>query len=197
MAPRRRTRVSRDNGSPVRTRNAVKAAEAAGATGATEATGGAEAAETTGATEATGGAEAAGTIGATEATGGAEAAGTTGAAEGTVAVGPREFQERCDPAECQRATERHEVAPPPAARPPLDPGAPGEDVVVEDALLGPTWSKYIVLSRHVADLTMRDKRVVFMLMRNTEGCTSDWFIPRLGITMGEFCVFHTIGSKGK
>lgn len=72
-----------------------------------------------------------------------------------------------------------------------------EDAVTEDAAMVPTWAKYIVLSRHVSDLPMRDKRMVFTHMRNIEGCTSDWFIPRLGMTMGEFCVFHILGANSR
>jgi hypothetical protein len=67
-----------------------------------------------------------------------------------------------------------------------------EEILVEDAPLSATWIKYIVIMKQVQSLSMREKRSAFYAMRNSPGCTSDTLLPKLGMTMGEFCVFHTL-----
>jgi len=79
--------------------------------------------------------------------------------------------------------------------------AAAEEVIVEDPLLAATWAKYIVIMRHVADMSTRDTRAAFQAMRTAPACSPDTFLPRLGVTVGEFCVFHTLrqgsGRRGR
>jgi len=67
--------------------------------------------------------------------------------------------------------------------------------MIEEPPLLPTWSKYIILFRYVSSLSIRDKRAAFMAMRQVPGANADLFFPRLGITAGEFCVFHTLAHE--
>lgn len=69
------------------------------------------------------------------------------------------------------------------------------ETLVEDTPLLATWSKYIVMSYHVGRLGMRDKRFVFSALRKAGEVDEDMFIPRLGITTGEFAVFHTLAQS--
>ena len=68
--------------------------------------------------------------------------------------------------------------------------------VVDDPPLHATWVKYLVLARYVAELPVRLKRHAFLCMRKTDGATSDLFIPLLGVTAGEFCIFHALAQEG-
>jgi hypothetical protein len=68
-------------------------------------------------------------------------------------------------------------------------------MLVEDSPLAATWSKYIVISYHVARLGMKDKRFLFSVLRNSTDVDENVFIPQLGITTGEFAVFHTLAQS--
>ena len=73
------------------------------------------------------------------------------------------------------------------------------EVIIDDSPLAPSWIKYIVLMKHVGKMSMKEKRSAFHFMRNGDNVGPDTFIPHLGVTMGEFCVFHTLSqtlSKG-
>jgi hypothetical protein len=59
----------------------------------------------------------------------------------------------------------------------------------------PTWKKYIVLSSTVASLRMRDKRIIFDVMRNTPDLTHDTFFPYYGFTAGHFCMWQILSEK--
>jgi len=69
------------------------------------------------------------------------------------------------------------------------------DSASDDPPLEATWAKYIVLARFVNDLPIRRKRHAFLCMRKTPNATADTFMPGLGITAGEFCVFHALGMN--
>lgn len=58
--------------------------------------------------------------------------------------------------------------------------------------LDTTWAKYMVLAYVVEHMTTRERRNIFMHMRNTPSSDEDWFFPHYGLTAGEFCVFHTV-----
>ncbi len=66
---------------------------------------------------------------------------------------------------------------------------------IEDPPHAPTWIKYLVLARYVSDMSIRRKRLAFQCMRRFEGCDANAFMPTLGITTGEFCVFHAIAQN--
>lgn len=57
------------------------------------------------------------------------------------------------------------------------------------------WIKYIVLARYISTLPIRQKRLAFACMRQTENATPELFIPSLGITAGEFCAFHALALE--
>lgn len=72
------------------------------------------------------------------------------------------------------------------------------EVIVEDSPLTPSWIKYIVLKKHISGMSMREKRSAFHEMRSGENAGPDTLLPHLGVTMGEFCVFHALcQSTGK
>lgn len=66
---------------------------------------------------------------------------------------------------------------------------------VEDPPFVATWMKYIVLSRYIAELPIRQKRLAFWCMRQFAWANADMFFPSLGITAGEFCTFHALGQE--
>lgn len=61
--------------------------------------------------------------------------------------------------------------------------------------LGTTWKRYIVVSRTVESLTTKERRRMFQLMRRSPDCTENSVFPLIGITVGEFCVFHTLATS--
>lgn len=53
----------------------------------------------------------------------------------------------------------------------------------------PTWERYTVLAHVVSQLTVRDRRLIFQLVRKEgERATGDLFFPRYGFTLSEFAV---------
>ena len=60
--------------------------------------------------------------------------------------------------------------------------------------LGTTWKRYIVVSKTVEALSTKERRRMFQLMRRSPGCTENSVFPSIGITVGEFCVFHTLAT---
>ena len=56
----------------------------------------------------------------------------------------------------------------------------------------PTWKKYIVLSRTIENLRVKDKRNIFQLMRVKPGVTEDTFFPNYGFTAGEFSTWQVL-----
>ena len=61
----------------------------------------------------------------------------------------------------------------------------------------PTWKKYIVLSKVIEMLRVRDKRHIFHMMRRTENLTHDTFFPTYGFTAGEFAVWQVLSENRK
>lgn len=60
----------------------------------------------------------------------------------------------------------------------------------------PTWRKKTALARHVASMSVRDKRQIFTWMRDTYDSHRghDLFMPKYGCTMGEFCTWHVLAK---
>lgn len=60
-----------------------------------------------------------------------------------------------------------------------------------------TWVKYIVLSRVVSCIRIRDKRLIFHILRNHDETEVDenTFFPSLGFTSGEFAVFNILSDQ--
>jgi hypothetical protein len=63
----------------------------------------------------------------------------------------------------------------------------------------PTWKKYIVLSRFVDTLRVKDKRQIFHMMRNhgPDELHHDTFFPHFGITAGEFSVWQVLSENSR
>lgn len=60
----------------------------------------------------------------------------------------------------------------------------------------PTWERYTVLSHVISNLSIRDRRQIFMLARNTPTCFStELFFPHFGFTLAEFAVWYTLGDN--
>ena len=64
-----------------------------------------------------------------------------------------------------------------------------------------TWTKYTILTKHCESLSIAKKREIFAIMRNQViGCSSDsselyhLYLPRIGFTLGECALFHTISE---
>ena len=65
-----------------------------------------------------------------------------------------------------------------------------------------TWTKYTILTKHCESLSIAKKREIFAIMRNQVlGCSSGdsselyhLYLPRIGFTLGECALFHTISE---
>ena len=58
----------------------------------------------------------------------------------------------------------------------------------------PTWKKYIVLSRTIENLRVRDKRHIFYVMRNMTSLSHNTFFPAYGFTAGEFAMWQVLSD---
>ena len=61
----------------------------------------------------------------------------------------------------------------------------------------PTWKKYVVLSKFIEQLRVRDKRQIFQIMRRAENLTESTFFPHYGFTAGEFSVWQVLSENRK
>ena len=61
----------------------------------------------------------------------------------------------------------------------------------------PTWKKYVVLSKYIEQLRVRDKRQIFQIMRRTNNLTESTFFPFYGFTAGEFSVWQGLSENRK
>ena len=70
-----------------------------------------------------------------------------------------------------------------------------DTTLVDDAVLAPSWLYYIVAHRQVGNMSVRQRRYVFQVMRGDAAVTSDHFMPRIGLTCGEFCIMHVLAAQ--
>lgn len=56
----------------------------------------------------------------------------------------------------------------------------------------PSWKRYSVLAHVIANMRVRDKRQIFINMREMVGVDHNTLLPSYGITCGEFAVFHIL-----
>ena len=61
----------------------------------------------------------------------------------------------------------------------------------------PTWKKYIVVSKFVENLRVKDKRSIFQLMRLKEDVNEDTFFPFYGFTAGEFATWQVLKDTAR
>ena len=59
----------------------------------------------------------------------------------------------------------------------------------------PTWKKYIVMSRVIESLKVKDKRNIFYTMRKTTDLSHHTFFPNYGITAGEFSIWQILADN--
>ena len=59
-----------------------------------------------------------------------------------------------------------------------------------------TWTKYIVLSKMVENLRVKDKRALFHVMRTSE-VDENSFFPNYGFTAGEFSLWHVLSESNR
>ena len=64
-----------------------------------------------------------------------------------------------------------------------------------DFITSPTWKKYIVLSKVIENLRVRDKRLLFYIIRSAEYVDHNTFFPKYGFTAGEFAVWQILNEK--
>ena len=71
----------------------------------------------------------------------------------------------------------------------------GDTGLVADAALSPSWIYYVAAYRLVTNLSVRDRRHAFQVMRNGTSVTDEHLMPAIGLTCGEFCVLHTLATQ--
>lgn len=62
----------------------------------------------------------------------------------------------------------------------------------KDLITYPTWVRYTILSNFVTSLSIRDRRYIFQLLRQTPDVHENLFFPGYGITLSEFAVWYTL-----
>ena len=68
----------------------------------------------------------------------------------------------------------------------------------ERALLTyPTWERYAVLAHVVSELSMRDRRALYQIVRNSGSVNADLFFPQYGFTLSEFAVWNVLDGRRK
>ena len=64
-----------------------------------------------------------------------------------------------------------------------------------DLITYPTWEKYTVLAHTIANLSIKDRRHIFQLARNSKHVCPDLLFPTFGFTLSEFAVWYTLGDS--
>jgi len=64
-----------------------------------------------------------------------------------------------------------------------------------DFVTYPTWGKYIVISRVIESMTVRDKRIIFQIMRTFPDLTHNSLLGEYGITAGEFSMWQILSEQ--
>ena len=62
-----------------------------------------------------------------------------------------------------------------------------------DYVTYPTWKKGIVISHSIERLVVRDKRLIFSVLRAGDA-THDTFFPAFGVTAGMFCTWQILNE---
>ena len=58
-----------------------------------------------------------------------------------------------------------------------------------------TWERYTILATYIGNLSVRDRRNLFQLIRNEPSPSPDIFFPTYGFSLSEFAVFHILCDK--
>lgn len=60
----------------------------------------------------------------------------------------------------------------------------------------PTYCKYVILNLKVKKLNLKEKRYIFNCIRKYN-VDANYFIPRFGFTIGEFCCFQILNDNSR
>lgn len=60
-----------------------------------------------------------------------------------------------------------------------------------DLLTYPIWERYVILSNVISNLTIKDRRFLFQIIRK-QSVHPDMFFPHYGFTLSEFSVWHIL-----
>ena len=63
-----------------------------------------------------------------------------------------------------------------------------------DLLTYPTWERYVVLSHVISNLSIRDRRSIFLLARSEPKASPNLFFPHFGFTLSEFALFYMLSE---
>lgn len=61
-------------------------------------------------------------------------------------------------------------------------------------LTHPTWEKYTVMSSTVKQMSVRDRRHIFVESRKVDDISPDVLFPHFGLTFGEFSLWYLVGN---
>ena len=70
-------------------------------------------------------------------------------------------------------------------------------VAMKHLVTYPTWKKYIVLSKHVECMSVKEKRHILSILRKETDIVHDTLLPEFGMTIGEFSVFQLLADSKK
>lgn len=60
----------------------------------------------------------------------------------------------------------------------------------------PTWERYTILAHTIANLSVRERRLVFQVARSYQTAPPpDLFFPHQGFTLSEFAVWNTLKER--
>ena len=62
----------------------------------------------------------------------------------------------------------------------------------EETIYSATFTKYVALAKHVGNMSVRDKRAAFQIMRSAPNANHNTFMPHWCITCGEFAVWQIL-----
>ena len=58
----------------------------------------------------------------------------------------------------------------------------------------PTWERYSILSHAIVNLTVRERRHLFLMIRQFSRPDPDIFFPQYGFCLSEFATWHVLGD---
>ena len=69
--------------------------------------------------------------------------------------------------------------------------------MLQTCIFDATKEKHRMLYQMASSLQIKDKRVLYNLMRNCEKLSPETFLPVYGMTFGEFCIYQVISNSKK
>lgn len=60
----------------------------------------------------------------------------------------------------------------------------------------PTWERYTVVAQVIPKVSVRDRRMIFQLLRRGQ-LDPNILFPQIGITLGEFATWHILSDHKK